>query len=102
MPITAFVFSRPVATTSEIASRRSSSKRPQDQQDGIDINPDAAIAILSKNTCQARSRGQLACALPWGHGWGWSTLPNGVWNGGEFSIFISKFTFFFAYLFYVC
>lgn len=26
-------------------------------------------------------KGTLACTIPWGSGWGWVTLPNGVWNG---------------------
>ncbi|XP_023169980.1 uncharacterized protein LOC111598793 isoform X1 [Drosophila hydei] len=43
------------------------------------IKSDAAVAILSK---KADSKASLACALPWGHGWGWATLPNGVWSGG--------------------
>ncbi|XP_068156836.1 uncharacterized protein [Drosophila tropicalis] len=43
------------------------------------IKSDAAVAILSK---RPDSKASLACALPWGHGWGWATLPNGVWSGG--------------------
>lgn len=23
----------------------------------------------------------MGCTLPWGYGWGWVTLPNGIWNG---------------------
>lgn len=49
-----------------------------------DIRGDAAIAILTKNASEIDSKGTLACMLPWGHGWGWSTLPNGVWSGGKF------------------
>lgn len=26
-------------------------------------------------------KGTLACTIPWGSGWGWVTLPNGIWNG---------------------
>lgn len=48
-----------------------------------DIRDDAAIAILTKNASEIDSKGTLACMLPWGHGWGWSTLPNGVWSGGK-------------------
>ncbi|EDV43766.1 uncharacterized protein Dana_GF16355 [Drosophila ananassae] len=43
------------------------------------VKSDAAVAILSK---KPDSKASLACALPWGHGWGWATLPNGVWSGG--------------------
>ncbi|ALC46113.1 CG11000 [Drosophila busckii] len=43
------------------------------------VKSDAAVAILSK---KADAKASLACALPWGHGWGWATLPNGVWSGG--------------------
>lgn len=43
------------------------------------IKSDAAVAILSK---KADATVSLACPLPWGHGWGWATLPNGVWSGG--------------------
>lgn len=27
------------------------------------------------------SKGTLACTIPWGYGYGWVTLPNGIWNG---------------------
>lgn len=48
------------------------------------VRSDAAIAILSKNAnADSDSKGTLACVLPWGHGWGWATLPNGVWSGGK-------------------
>ncbi|XP_037949033.1 uncharacterized protein LOC119680338 isoform X2 [Teleopsis dalmanni] len=43
------------------------------------VKSDAAVAILSK---KPDSKASLACVLPWGHGWGWATLPNGVWSGG--------------------
>lgn len=26
-------------------------------------------------------KGTLACTIPWGYGYGWVTLPNGIWNG---------------------
>lgn len=48
-----------------------------------DIRGDAAIAILTKNANEIDSKGTLACMLPWGYGWGWSTLPNGIWSGGK-------------------
>lgn len=47
------------------------------------VRSDAAIAVLNKNSnSDSESKGTLACVLPWGHGWGWATLPNGVWSGG--------------------
>lgn len=51
------------------------------------VKSDAAIAILTKGT-SSDSRATLACVLPWGHGWGWATLPNGVWSGGKLFIYI--------------
>lgn len=48
----------------------------------------AAIAVLKKSTREdSMPGGTLACVLPWGHGWGWSTLPNGVWSGGMLKMF---------------
>lgn len=38
---------------------------------------DAAVAVLRPGG------GSLGHQLPWGRGWGWVTLPNGVWSGGE-------------------
>lgn len=51
------------------------------------VRSDAAIAVLTKNATETDSKGTLACALPWGYGWGWVTLPNGVWSGGELSLY---------------
>ncbi|KAH8388652.1 hypothetical protein KR093_011725 [Drosophila rubida] len=87
------------ATNSEVKQRKSSSSRHHrstatststststaltTQRIMYNQNPlvksDAAVAILSK---KPDSKASLACALPWGHGWGWATLPNGVWSGG--------------------
>lgn len=40
------------------------------------------VAIIKKNTCaDSMSKGTLSCALPWGYGWGYVTLENGIWNG---------------------
>lgn len=41
------------------------------------------IAIIKKNLQHDSMNrgGTLACTIPWGHGWGWVTLPNGIWNG---------------------
>lgn len=49
------------------------------------VSNDAAVAVLKKGSQNDTSSrgGSLACVLPWGHGWGWSTLPNGVWIGGK-------------------
>lgn len=72
----------PAATTREVKSRRHQSS----SQSSIQLNPlvksDAAVAILSR---KQDSKSCLTCALPWGHGWGWATLPNGVWSGGKSS-----------------
>ncbi|KAI8123146.1 hypothetical protein CVS40_6168 [Lucilia cuprina] len=78
------------ATTSEVKQRKSLVKSSSKSHSTLatqrafyNQNPlvksDAAVAILSKNP---DSKASLACALPWGHGWGWATLPNGVWSGG--------------------
>ncbi|XP_059611094.1 uncharacterized protein LOC132258016 [Phlebotomus argentipes] len=69
------------ATSSEIFARKTMS------DNGVHnpaVSNDAAVAVLKKSTGNqddSSSRGSLACVLPWGHGWGWSTLPNGVWSG---------------------
>lgn len=85
-----FIF-LPAATSSEVKQRKvlssskSHSRSLATQRAFYNQNPlvksDAAVAILSKNP---DSKAALACALPWGHGWGWATLPNGVWSGGNF------------------
>uniref|UniRef100_A0A1A9X2K2 PH domain-containing protein n=1 Tax=Glossina brevipalpis TaxID=37001 RepID=A0A1A9X2K2_9MUSC len=59
-------------------SRTSSSHRTFYNQNPL-IKSDAAVAILSK---KPDSKASLSCPLTWGHGWGWATLPNGVWSGG--------------------
>ncbi|KAG4075548.1 hypothetical protein HA402_003373 [Bradysia odoriphaga] len=65
------------ATSSEMSERR---RRLNSQ---YQVRSDAAIAVLNKSSnSDSDSKGTLACVLPWGHGWGWSTLPNGVWSGG--------------------
>ncbi|XP_037913712.1 uncharacterized protein LOC119653214 [Hermetia illucens] len=66
------------ATTGEVKARKSHSTQNCLVQNPL-VKSDAAVAILSK---KIDSKGSLACALPWGHGWGWATLPNGVWSGG--------------------
>ncbi|XP_070503738.1 uncharacterized protein [Chironomus tepperi] len=44
----------------------------------IRIHGQTPIAVIKKNSNQ---KGTLACTIPWGYGWGWVTLPNGLWNG---------------------
>lgn len=61
-------------TSSEVSARKT-------QRDNV--NHAAAVAVLKKSHRDESPRGSLACVLPWGHGWGWVTLPNGVWSGGE-------------------
>ncbi|XP_055385117.1 uncharacterized protein LOC129614505 [Condylostylus longicornis] len=69
------------ATTSEVKARKlQSSSSSQATTLNPLIRSDAAVAILSKKPND--SKASLACVLPWGHGWGWATLPNGVWSGG--------------------
>lgn len=54
------------------------------QQHNPSVKNNAAVAVLKKTTHEdSIPGGTLACALPWGHGWGWATLPNGVWSGGR-------------------
>uniref|UniRef100_A0A1B0FAM7 PH domain-containing protein n=1 Tax=Glossina morsitans morsitans TaxID=37546 RepID=A0A1B0FAM7_GLOMM len=73
------------ATSTEVKQRKAlaNSKISVSQRTFYNQNPliksDAAVAILSK---KPDSKASLACPLPWGHGWGWATLPNGVWSGG--------------------
>lgn len=67
------------ATTTEMSERRRKAQSQYNDQ----VRSDAAIAVLNKNTnSDSDSKGTLACVLPWGHGMGWATLPNGVWSGG--------------------
>lgn len=67
------------ATNSEVSDRRNH----RDTVHSSHIRNDAAVAILSKSTQDTDAKATLACVLPWGHGYGYSILPNGVWNGGE-------------------
>lgn len=74
------------ATTNEVSARRN-----HDVVRNSHIRNDTAVAILNKRTRDTDAKATLACVLPWGHGFGWSTLPNGVWSGGmflHFQIFI--------------
>lgn len=66
-------------TNSEVSSRRGH----RDEVRGPEVRSDAAVAVLSKSTRDSDAKATLACVLPWGHGFGWSTLPNGVWSGGK-------------------
>lgn len=73
------------ATTTEMSERR----RKINSQYNDQVRSDAAIAVLNKNSnCDSDSKGTLACVLPWGHGWGWATLPNGVWSGGLYESYL--------------
>lgn len=74
--------SLPAATNSEVSARKKD--RHNSANNTSKVNSEAAVAILKKSTQEDTSpKGSLACALPWGHGWGWSTLPNGIWSGGK-------------------
>lgn len=82
------------ATSSEMSERR----RKLNAQYNDQVRSDAAIAVLNKNSnSDSDSKGTLACVLPWGHGWGWATLPNGVWSGG-----LCEFFFFVELVFPIC
>lgn len=73
-----FIYDLTAATNSEVSARRCN----RENLHNTEVRSDAAVAVLSKTNNDSDSKGTLACALPWGHGWGWSVLPNGVWNGG--------------------
>lgn len=67
------------ATNSEVSERKS-----QTISQDTTLQNDAPVAVLHKSARgDSIPGGTLACVLPWGHGWGWSTLPNGVWSGGK-------------------
>lgn len=68
------------ATSSEVSARRKN--RTSIENNTTKVRSEAAVAIIKKNTPESSEpKGSLACALPWGHGWGWATLPNGIWSG---------------------
>lgn len=68
-----------------------SARQAPNENDGYQYQ--AAVAVLNKNPGPSDPRGTLGCDIPWGRGWGWATLPNGVWIGGKF-----QFYFIFIYL----
>lgn len=68
-------------TSSEVSARKSQSDNVN--QAAALVRGNAAVAVLRKSHQDESPRGSLTCALPWGHGWGWVTLPNGVWSGGK-------------------
>jgi hypothetical protein len=46
------------------------------------IKSQTPVAVIKKNLgADSMHRGTLACTIPWGYGWGYVTLPNGIWNG---------------------
>ena len=44
------------------------------------------VAVIKR---QVPLAGQLDHQLAWGQGWGWVTLPNGVWSGREYYLCVS-------------
>lgn len=42
----------------------------------------APVAVLRRNSITSDQKGTLACALPWGFGYGWN-INNGIWGGGK-------------------
>lgn len=80
------MFKYTAATNSEVSERKS-----QTISQDTTLQNDAPVAVLQKSARgDSIPGGTLACALPWGHGWGWSTLPNGVWSGGKIIIYLVK------------
>jgi hypothetical protein len=74
------------ATTKEVATRKREQQRAVTySQNNPSVKSQASVAVIRRNSVQNDNgpRGSLACALPWGHGWGWATLPNGIWSGGK-------------------
>ncbi|CAO1424991.1 unnamed protein product [Diamesa serratosioi] len=59
--------------------------RKQDERqlpNSVKIKSEAPIAIIKKSLGNdSMPKGSLTSTLPWGYGWGWVTLPNGIWNG---------------------
>jgi hypothetical protein len=44
------------------------------------IKSQTPVAVIKKSA-DSMEKGWLACTIPWGYGYGWVTLPNGIWNG---------------------
>lgn len=44
------------------------------------------VAVIKR---QVPLAGQLDHELAWGQGWGWVTLPNGVWSGRKYIYVLS-------------
>lgn len=63
-------------------------RRGQREVVRAEVRSDAAVAVLSKSTRDSDTKATLACVLPWGHGFGYSTLPNGVWSGGMYNLLL--------------
>lgn len=45
-------------------------------------NSQAPVAVLRRHSITSDQKGTLACALPWGFGYGWN-INNGIWGGGK-------------------
>ncbi|ETN62298.1 hypothetical protein AND_006012 [Anopheles darlingi] len=73
------------ATSTEVSARRKN--RHSIENNTTKVKGEAAVAIIKKSAQDnnAEPKGSLACALPWGHGWGWATLPNGIWSGAYYN-----------------
>lgn len=44
------------------------------------VKSQTPVAVIKKSA-NPSEKGTLACTIPWGYGYGWVTLPNGIWNG---------------------
>lgn len=86
LPLTSFVYFftckiafssyRTASSNAEVITRKNEEKySPRSTR----IKSQTPVAIIKKNS--GIDNGTLACAIPWGYGYGWVTLPNGIWNG---------------------
>lgn len=67
------------SSNSEVLTRKQEEKYSPST---VRIKSQTPVAIIKKNIgVDSLDKGTLACTIPWGYGWGWVTLPNGIWNG---------------------
>jgi hypothetical protein len=74
-----FYANRTASSNSEVLTRKQEEKYfPSSTK----IKSQTPVAIIKKNLgVDSMHKGTLACTIPWGYGYGWVTLPNGIWNG---------------------
>lgn len=71
------------STTAENAERKKATTQNNIYSIESAVKTQTPVAILRRNSVTSDQKGTLACALPWGFGYGWSTLSNGIWGGGK-------------------